>query len=257
MKIVIVPMNPFWTRLDIREVYCVIAGLLLVFNSTKQEILRNGTHIRWFRDCVADLLAHGVELDNISAADFDGGPVTRISQTVRAKEIYNNACSVHSIDSGNSVVILFLNEWSDGFEPHYSIKGNCGSSWIKMVNICPPPGKIHSLTHMHPIAVGKANVSHEEVESQFAEELRCFGSGSAQTFYSGMFKKTLLCTLNCLFVSLMDQPEQQSANYVMLGTSNYTTRWGHAGDFASVASGIPACCACLAVLLSSPGGFSV
>jgi hypothetical protein len=107
-------------------------------------------------ECVADLLAHGVELDNILAADFNDGPVTCISQTVRAKEIYNNACSVHSIDSFNDVVILFVNEWSGGFEPDYSIKGNRGSSWIKTVTICPPPGKIHSLTHMYPIAVGRS-----------------------------------------------------------------------------------------------------
>jgi hypothetical protein len=37
--------------------------------------------------------------------------------------------------------------------------------------------------------------------------------------------KRQLCTLNYL-KELMDQPERWLANYVMLGTSNYTSRWG-------------------------------
>ena len=52
-----------------------------------------------------------------------------------------------------------------------------------------------------------------------------------------------------LFCTLQDQPERRSANYIMLGTSNYTARWGVAGDFAAVVSGIPACKTCWSNLL--------
>jgi len=69
-------------------------------------------------------------------------------------------------------------------------------------------------------------------------------------FYHGGMKKDVFVHLE-LFVSLMDQPERRSANYIMLGTSTFSARWGHAGDFASVASGIPACTTCLLVLLNN------
>ena len=199
------------------------------------------------RDCVSDLLGHGMEVDCIERATH-GAAVTRISETMRAQRILDNSQRLHV---GSDVLTLYITEWSDGFEPSLSIKGNRGSCWIKTVTISPPPSKIHSLTHTYPIALGQESDSHEEVEQKFAEELTSFGRGDAMDFYHGSLKRNVRVHLE-LFVSLQDQPERRSANYIMLGTSSYTARWGLALDFVAVASGIPACSNCLTSMLREP-----
>ncbi len=81
-----------------------------------------------------------------------------------------------------------------------------------------------------------------------AAELKRFSSGDSLNFYFGNTKGAVQVHLE-MFVSSQDQPECRSANYIMLGRSNYTARWGHALDFAAVASGVPACSRCIANLL--------
>jgi hypothetical protein len=104
------------------------------------------------------------------------------------------------------------------------------------------------MTHTYPIAIGMEVENHEEVEKQFAMELQKLRSGALIDFYHGGVKKMVRVYFD-LFCSLQDQPERRSANYVMLGGSKYTARWGMAGDFAAVASGIPSCSVCLSNLL--------
>ena len=50
---------------------------------------------------------------------------------------------------------------------------------------------------------------------------------------------------------LMDQPEKCSAHYIMLGNGKYTTRWGCAGDIASVLTGVPSYQKCFSNLLNN------
>ena len=195
------------------------------------------------KDCIADLLGHGLDVDNIELANPE--TVMRISETKRAQRILENSIKVNQ---GKEVLTLYLTEWSDGFEPSLSIKGNRGSCWIKTVTISPPPHQLHSLSHTYPIALGLDGDSHEEVEEKFASELLSFGRGESMEFYHGALQCNVPVHLE-LFVSLQDQPERRSANYIMLGTSSYTARWGLALDFVSVASGIPACKNCLEFML--------
>lgn len=205
-------------------------------------------------DCVADLLGHGLPVDSI---ERNGGNLTvsKISESLKAQHIRDNAEKM-SHDENADLLVLYVTEWSDGFEPSLSIKGNRGSCWIKSVTIAPPPEKIHSLTHTYPIALGQDGDSHEEVEDRFAKELLSFSSGECMTFYHGGLKRDVNVYLE-LFVSLQDQPERRSANYIMLGTSRYTARWGLALDFVAVASGIPACGNCFAALLRQTAGLIV
>ena len=199
------------------------------------------------KDCVADLLGHGIDVDCIKRAE-EGELVRRISESTRAQRILENSKTLHGT---TEVLTLYVTEWSDGFEPSLSIKGNRGSCWIKTVTIAPPPNKLHSLSHTYPIALGLESDDHEEVEQKFAEELMQFSSDKAMDFYHGALKRNVRVYME-LFVSLQDQPERRSANYIMLGTSCYTARWGLALDFVAVASGIPACSNCLASMLREP-----
>ena len=52
-----------------------------------------------------------------------------------------------------------------------------------------------------------------------------------------------------IFATLQDQPERRSANFISLGNSKYTSRFGYAVDLCAVASGIPACNNCLHSIL--------
>lgn len=204
-------------------------------------------------ECLEDLLGHGIDIDAINdisnVTSGDGRlSVKWVTETKRAEEILDNAKTVHG-DISNVVVIHGV-EWSDGFEPNQAAKANRSSVWAKTLSIAQPKGKYHSVTNTFLIAVGRSEDCHEEVEAKFAEELTILRSGSKKLFYHGGLKRDVYVHFE-LFVSLMDQPERRSANYIMLGTSTFTARWGHAGDFASVISGIPACPACFARLTSN------
>jgi hypothetical protein len=174
------------------------------------------------QDCVADLLGHGFELDSIEAGCQQPGAVSNINETAVARRIQNNAVKAHPLSE--NVLCLYLTEWSDGFEPSSS-KNNRGSCWLKSVTISPPPSKIHSLSHTYPIALGLEDQSHGKVEEMFAEELKMFREGQSVTFYHGGKRHNVIMYLE-LFASLQDQPERRSANYIMLGTSNFTAHWG-------------------------------
>jgi hypothetical protein len=108
------------------------------------------------------------------------------------------------------------------------------------VTISPPHSSQHSVSHSYPIAIGCKDGDRTCIEHNFAAEFKKFSSGESLSFYCGNVKGT---------VSLQDQPERRSANYIMLGRSNYTVRWVHALDFAAVASEVPACSRCKANLL--------
>ena len=243
------------TRNDVRSLYIEGKDAFLA-NLPRPPVsfLKSHAYVS-LGDCLADLLGHGFELDEIKLDNFQdhqqGAAIKRISQTARAKEIYQNSMALRG-NITRKVICLYLNEWSDGFEPHISIKANRGSVWVKTVTISPMPGNIHSLSNTYPIAIGKGEVSHEEVERRFAEELSKLRSGGDRVFYHGGLRENVLVHLD-LFVSLMDQPERRSANYIMLGTSTFTARWGHAGDFTAMASGIPACASCMQSKLGMTG----
>jgi translation initiation factor 5B/PHD finger-like domain-containing protein 5A len=65
---------------------------------------------------------------------------------------------------GEDVMVLYLVEWSDGFEPSISVKSNRGSCWLKTITISPPSHLLHSCANTYPIALGMDGESHEEVE---------------------------------------------------------------------------------------------
>jgi len=199
------------------------------------------------RECVADLLGHGIELDFISMEKCEQAMhsgVTRMSESRHALRILTSARNVYS---DMDALVLYFNEWSDDFEPMYSSKGNRGSTWVKTITIAPPPNKIHSLTYTYPIAVGRKSASHEVIEKKFADEMTELRSGKNNMFYSKVAGTQIPVFID-LFASLQDQPERRSANYIMLGGSRYAARWGHAGDFAAIASGVPGCEKCVSSL---------
>jgi hypothetical protein len=216
-------------------------------------------------DCVADILAHGLELDDIR--EGIGGisptsdlPVTNTSKTKRAREIYDNGQQMHSRQRGHRLLLddqclppsclyLCITEWSDAFQPSSSIKAR-NSVWVKTVTISATSDKVHSLLFTYPIAVGEDGACHDEVEVRFAAELAQLSSDNGRLFYHGGLKTNVRVYAE-IFASLMDQPERRKSNAVLLGGSSFTARWRTCANFASIASKVKACKRCFEKLLNN------
>ena len=88
-----------------------------------------------------------MDLDVITGSIYDfkdkDTPVQFVTETKRAKEIWDNAIMQCNASGkltstwGTSFICLYANEWSDGFEPHFSVQANKGSAWLKTVTISP------------------------------------------------------------------------------------------------------------------------
>lgn len=241
--------KPWKTRLpttgaDIRKLY-VRGKHALLPNLPRPKVQMVGSHAYVsLTDCIADLLGHGCSVDCVKQRKLDE-PVISMSQSDRAQRILQNSKLMSSDDD---VMVLYLVEWSDGFEPSISVKSNRGSCWLKTVTISPPPHLLHSCANTYPIALGMDGECHEEVEELFANELLSLKNGEKNEFYHGGLKRNVRVYIE-LLASLQDQPERRKTNYIMLGRSTYTAQWGVLLDFAAVASGIPGCKRCSKNLL--------
>jgi hypothetical protein len=187
-------------------------------------------------DCVVDMLGHGISIELIEV-EKSTDTVCTLSESLRAKTIAKNC---QNISLTNNTLCLYIVEWSDAFEPSSSIKSNRGSVWLKTITISPPHNKLHCMTNTYPIAIGPHDVGHEEVEQLFAQELLQFKCGKEIVIYHGKMKTNVKVYLD-LLCSLQDQPERRSCNYIAMGNSRYTAKWGVSIDYSKVYKNIPAC----------------
>jgi len=122
-------------------------------------------------DCVADLLGHGLDVQHISEIDPLDATVIDVSKCHLRQQIYARGSQLHG---SKPFLCLYIMELSDGFEPSTSSNANRGSCWINTVTISPMNRDLHSLTNTYPIAMARANVSHECIEKEFLLELKKF-----------------------------------------------------------------------------------
>ena len=199
------------------------------------------------QDCICDVLAHGLDLDVIEHQAAKPAFVTKLSECNHSQKIYSNAMQCNSEDV--PPLVLYFNEWSDDFDPSSSsTRNNRGSVWMKSVTIAPPPDQLHSLKYTYPIAIGRKSSSHHVVEQRFAQETLELASGHNNMFYCSSLKKTIAVYVE-MMVSLQDQPERRSANCIMLGSGQYTARWGYSANLSAISSWLPACKDCFHSLL--------
>lgn len=103
----------------------------------------------------------------------------------------------------------------------------------------------------YPIALGPANVSHEEIERRFALELRELADTKRadNVMYSKIHGKDVRVHAE-LVCSLMDQPERRGANYLLGGNSLYGARWGYSINLQEIHHLLVPCDSCKKKLLS-------
>ncbi len=111
--------SPWDTRLptsmrDIRNLY-VRGKHAIIPNLPRPPVSLVADHgYVCLKDCVADLLGHGIGVDSI-----DGGTVPyairKSSKTAAAKRILDN--NVNTPFNSDNVSCRYITRWSDGFEP--------------------------------------------------------------------------------------------------------------------------------------------
>jgi len=85
--------------------------------------------------CVADVLGHlGSNIQSIGQEPASTNKVSLPHQSKRAYEIFQLAHTVFE-SLGTNGHVVYLYEWSDGFEPTTSSKNNRGGAWVKTVTI--------------------------------------------------------------------------------------------------------------------------
>ena len=192
------------------------------------------------RQCIQDLLGHGIPYQKLE--EYRGDTIEKLWQCKAAQSILSRAREVHGQFDGDKVVVLFLTEWSDDFEPNV-VKSNRGSVWSKTISISPTQSGQKTSANTYPIGIGPKGVCHEEVEERFSIELSKLKKRDGCLCYS----KSHGCVVQVyaeLLVTLQDQPERRSSNYIMAGNSNYTARWKYSIPLKKLRDVIPSCDTC-------------
>ena len=195
-------------------------------------------------ECIQDLIGHSLSV----LQPIVSNPTTSTQfpyHCARAQTILNDARRILTPDSETDL-IMFLYEWADAFGPSNSCKDNRGSAWAKTVTISYNPNICVEGDNTYVISIGPASDSHEQVEQQFAKDLELARSGKL-LLYSAKHKMKVRVYADIL-VSLKDQPERRSSNCILLGSSNYTARWGYSGDLYQAFKLIPSCLKCQIML---------
>lgn len=203
-------------------------------------------------DCIRDFLGH-TQTGDISAFDLEStmdfptnGHVQDTAHSRHVHSVVERARQMFTIPNSKPMVCLVF-FWSDDFEPNSMSKSMRGSAWIKTMTLLVRKENGHSATHTYPIALGKKNDSHEEVEAAIKSDMALIQDRHAGPFYDGRCRKLVHLFFD-LHATLQDQPERRGANGLANGNSKFNARWGVSGDHAQIYDVLMCCHACLKTL---------
>ena len=172
-----------------------------------------------------------------------------VNFTKNFANICDRAKKTHPFAS--TYVVIEILEWSDDFDPNH-LKNNRGSVWIKtitlralVVNDCERSYQLEK-EQTFAVALGPKGDSHEEVEQDLPIELNSLCLSQNVYFYEGT--KSMVPVYAEFSVSLQDQPERRSANYLLGGNSTMHGRWGYSVDTVALSSVLPSCDFCWEIL---------
>ena len=197
------------------------------------------------REIVQNFLAFGYEL--VKYSQNHDGKVTQIVDCLHCRRRYKEIQAMYSVP----VLVLWIIEWSDGYDPHSFSKANRGSAWTKVITFVPPHNKTNSIEYTYPVALGLSSGNRDVVESKFRDELLELSDATClkNVFYSATHKGFIRVHVE-LLVSLMDQPERRSATSISRGNSNVASRWGYSVSLNDVQHKLVPCSDCAKKLLS-------
>jgi hypothetical protein len=86
------------------------------------------------RDCIKNRLAFGFAIEKLEIVKDSTAPIRSIMQSPKCQRIIRDCKDKYDVP----VLIVFLKEWQDGYDPHSFSKANRGSVWVKTITISEP-----------------------------------------------------------------------------------------------------------------------
>lgn len=86
------------------------------------------------RQCIQNRLAFGFGIEKLVIVEDPTAPVRSVMQSPKCQQVIQACTNKYDVP----VLILFLKEWQDGYDPHSFSKANRGSVWIKTITISEP-----------------------------------------------------------------------------------------------------------------------
>ena len=157
-----------------------------------------------------------------------------------AKERLQNA----SLENTFPLIPIFINFWSDDFDPNKSIKANRQSIWIKTATIFTMSEKGEKIKVTYPVSMALKKANHQCVEQKFREDIIKLSKGKYIVMYSRTHNKTLVNVHGSIFCVLNDQPERRSNLDLGNGNSTVHGRFGLLLDCKQVQDKIQSCVKC-------------
>lgn len=203
-------------------------------------------------DCVADFL---IRKDNIITNiqkwddivnDHIIDKQMHIFACNRTKEMISDAkerLEIASLENTFPLVPIFINFWSDDFDPNKSIKANRQSIWIKTATIFTMSEKGEKIKVTYPVSMALKKANHQCVEQKFREDIIKLSKGKYIVMYSRTHK-TLVNVHGSIFCVMNDQPERRSNLDLGNGNSTVHGRFGLLLDCKQVQDKIQSCVKC-------------
>ena len=169
--------------------------------------------------------------------------VRNISESKMAMEVMQRALRANPTVLSDDLVVVLGTQWSDDFEPNSSSKSNRGSVWMKTITFISDSNTNNDIVNTYPLSIGLKSSSHDCIEEKFIKECSELCSGKNNIVYCSRKNKNLHVHFEIL-ASLGDQPERRSMNYLMLGNSTYSSRYGYAANVGAISRFLPPCDNC-------------
>jgi hypothetical protein len=155
-------------------------------------------------------------------------------------------------DNNHSMPLSFI-EWKDDCEVSKSNKASkSGSMWIFTIMIFLSIKGPDSPRATFPIAIEPKADSHDAVEKIIGEDFKFMSMNKIPAVMNiregGEFKWKKISFSATMYLSLGDQPEQRSGNYLLGGNSKSHGRWQYACNHSLLHKQIPACNACMSAM---------
>lgn len=197
------------------------------------------------RECVHNFLAHGYDLPPIPTEPTSNDDSTTVSHVTESSHCRKRQKEIEKMYQ-SPCLVLWITEWSDGYDPHGFSKKNRGSAWVKVVTFVPPKTMTNSVLYTYPIALGPSTADPDVAEATFRDELLGLSDPlhpSGNQFYYGKTKEFVQVHVE-LVVSLMDQPERRAALHLIRGNSTNGPRWGYVASLIPTKDSLIPCSVC-------------
>ena len=203
-------------------------------------------------DCVADFL---LRKDNIVSSlgkwdeivnEFVTEKDMNIFDCMQAKSFISEAKDRlynDNLENTLPVIPLFINFWSDDFNPNKSIKNNLQSIRVKTATIFTMSDVGTKINVTYPVSLALKKENHKCVESLFLAELNKLRKGKYLIMYSRSHKSLVNVHAN-IFCVMNDQPERRSNLDLGNGNSTVHGRFGMLLDCKQVQDKIRSCNKC-------------